>query len=221
MSAKCPFDHKLRSDLPPLPSRIAALPVDERGYPVPFFVAYPDGKPDFRVADARKVNLCLANHLCWVCGQRLGHFKSFPIGPMCAVSRTTAEPPSHLECAEWSVKACPFLSRPHMVRREDEVTERTAGNVAGVMFERNPGVTAIWTTFTFGLFPDGKGKMLIGVGDPVSVSWWREGRAATRAEVMESLETGLQALIEVCLSGEDVPGLRDAVHQTYKYLPRA
>ena len=40
--------------LPPMPSRIAALPVDERGYPVPWFVAWIDGKPEFRCADPAK-----------------------------------------------------------------------------------------------------------------------------------------------------------------------
>ena len=31
---------KFRSDIPPLPPRIAKLPVDERGYPVPWFVQW-------------------------------------------------------------------------------------------------------------------------------------------------------------------------------------
>ena len=56
---------------------------------------------------------------CWVCGDPLGVHLTFPIGPMCALNRTISEPPSHHECASWSARNCPFLSRPHMVRRED------------------------------------------------------------------------------------------------------
>lgn len=41
----------LRADLPPLPPRMQRLPVDERGYPVSFFVAWPDGKPDLPSAE--------------------------------------------------------------------------------------------------------------------------------------------------------------------------
>ena len=48
----------LRPELTPMPARIAELPV-YRGYPVPWFVAYPEatkeepykGEPEFRIAD--------------------------------------------------------------------------------------------------------------------------------------------------------------------------
>lgn len=43
---------KLRHDLPPLIPRIAKLPLNDSGYPVPFFVGYVNGKPDFRCSDA-------------------------------------------------------------------------------------------------------------------------------------------------------------------------
>ena len=98
-----------RQDLPqPIPDRILRLPV-ERGYPVPFFVDRVDGHYDFRVADARKLKLCVMKKLCWICGEPLGRNLTFAIGPMCAINRISAEPPSHRECAEWSARACPFL----------------------------------------------------------------------------------------------------------------
>jgi hypothetical protein len=221
----CPFNHKLRSDLPPLTDRIAALPVDERGYPVPYFVAWIGGKPDFRVADPVKMNVCHTLQACWICGQKLGAFKTFPIGPMCAVNRTTAEPPSHLDCAEWSVRGCPFLSKPKAKRREDDFTESLKGNVAGEMIERNPGVTCLWTTRVYKLFPDGRGQMLIEIGAPESVSWWREGRPATREECLESIATGLPRL-EECIEKERPEdrlearmALQQAVNRAMKLLP--
>lgn len=151
--------HKLRGDLPPLTDRIAKLPVDERGYPIPFFVAAPNGKVDFRIADGRKWKACVQMNLCWCCGQRLGAHLAFPIGPMCAITRTTAEPPSHLDCAEWSVKGCPFLSKPQMVRRDPESAKEIAKDGAGIMIERNPGVTCIWVTKDFRRFADGGGQV--------------------------------------------------------------
>jgi hypothetical protein len=48
------------------------LPVDERGFPVPWFVAWFDGKPEFRAMDGLKWIRAVREHLCWVCGGRLG-----------------------------------------------------------------------------------------------------------------------------------------------------
>lgn len=191
-------DVALRPELEPLPARLVDLPVDpERGYPVPWFVEWIDGKPEFRVMSLEKWSRAIKERLCWVCGKRLGTYMAFVIGPMCGINRTTSEPPCHLTCAQWSARNCPFLSRPHMVRREDELTSRAADNTAGYMLKRNPGVTLVWITRAFQLFRDGKGGMLIEVGEPMSVEWWCEGRPAKRAEVEDSIRTGLPALEEL------------------------
>src|SRR5215831_3288717 len=113
----------LRSELTELPRRLKALPVDARGYPVPWFVAWHDGVPDFRIADTAKWRRAVRERRCWVCGDRLGRYLAFVIGPMCGINRTTTEPPLHRECAEWSVMNCPFLVRPHAKRRENGITD--------------------------------------------------------------------------------------------------
>ena len=193
----CPF-HALRTDLPAdIPARIRCLPVDERGYPVPWFVAWTsEGKPEFRAMDYSKFLRCLREKLCWVCGEHLKKHVAFVLGPMCAITRTTSEPPSHLDCAEWSVRACPFLSKPQMKRREDEVINSMRDLSAGRPILRNPGVSAIWTTTRYWTFDDGKGGTLLTVGNPTAVTWWREGRPALRAECVESIESGLPLLYE-------------------------
>ena len=152
---------------------------------MPFFVQWVDekneaakpgvGRPEFRMMDGDKWSLCVRAKLCWVCGEPLGAFKAFVLGPMCCVNSVTAEPPSHLECADWSIRGCPFLSRPKMVRREDELTEENKANVAGIMIERNPGIMAIWITKTYKPFKAPNGY-LINVGEPSSVHWFTEGR---------------------------------------------
>jgi hypothetical protein len=187
----------IRPELEALPVRLRHLPLDARGYPVPWFVDWidgPDGRvPEFRAMDPEKFRRAVTERRCWVCGEPLGRWLTFPIGPMCAITRTTAEPPSHLECASWSVRNCPFLSQPRMVRREGGM--EGAEKAAGMMIMRNPGVICIWTTRGYELFNDGQGKPLITIGNPESVAWWREGRAATRAEVEDSVAGGLPILM--------------------------
>src|SRR4051812_13673711 len=106
-------NHTYRPELPPVPHRMRSLPI-RRGYPVPWFVARVENEFHFPTADSRKMMIALHRHVCWVCGQPLGSYLAFVIGPMCAVNRISSEPPSHLECAQFSAMACPFLVRPKM-----------------------------------------------------------------------------------------------------------
>lgn len=125
----------------PMPRRIANLKRDRRGYPIPRFIdrsADIDGEPDFRIMDGRYLRGCLRLKACWICGEKLGRYMTFPIGPMCAINRNIAEPPSHLECCEYSAKVCPFLAVPAMRRIEKDKPE--AAWVSGEMISRNPGV---------------------------------------------------------------------------------
>jgi hypothetical protein len=181
-----------------MPERIAALPVDPvRKLPVPWFVAWVDGKPEFRAMDGRKLSCAIREKRCWVCGDKLGRIFTFVVGPMCGINRTSAEPPSHTECARYSATHCPFLKRPHMDRREGGLDDIGATSPAGHMIARNPGVTLLWTTRSYLTFDDSKGGMLFRIGPPVSLEWFREGRAATRAEVAESVRSGLPILADV------------------------
>ena len=95
-----------------MPDRIARLPVDARGFPVPEFAMWYNGVPDFRVIKPGYVRKCIIKNNCWICGERLGVRKAFVIGPMCCINRISAEPPSHRDCALFAAKNCPFLSMP-------------------------------------------------------------------------------------------------------------
>lgn len=186
----------VRAELPPLPSRIRRLPVDHRGYPVPFFVAWVEGKPDFRIIDPVKLARCVHEHRCWICGDRLGVYLAFVIGPMCAVNRISSEPPSHRECAEFAAIACPFLARPHMRRREGGLPEELAPE-RGFAIRRNPGVALVWVTKTFQMIRDpNSGGPLFVVGDPRSVACYAHGRRATPEEIAASVDSGLPTLVE-------------------------
>jgi hypothetical protein len=212
----------LRPELTALPERIQALPVF-RGYPVPWFVAYPDGpdgEPEFRLADRQKWVRAVQQKLCWVCGQQLGTWLAFVLGPMCGITRTTSEPACHRECAEWSIFNCPFLTRPHMERREGDLPAE-AVEAPGCPIRRNPGVTLLWMTKSFSLFRAQDRRYLIRVGDAIEVGWFAEGRRATREEVDKSIEGGLPKLIEVAnIDGPDAhEDLRQQVEDFLFYLP--
>lgn len=173
-----------------IPARMLKLRVDARGYPVPRFVKWIDGVPDFRVIDGKWMAKAMQADLCWLCGEPLGRHKAFVIGPMCAVNRVTSEPPSHLDCARFAVKACPFLTQPKRGRNDDALPEHAAPSG---MIERNPGVSLIWVTDKYTLFSHG-GSQLIRVGPASLTEWWARARRATRDEVVASIVTGLPAL---------------------------
>lgn len=211
-------------NLETMPAKMRALPVDDRGYPVPWFVDWIDGKPEFRAMDPRKFVRAIRESLCWVCGGKLGISKCFVAGPMCGVNRTSSEPPCHPECARWSAQNCPFLANPRMVRREDElINNHTLRERApGMAITRNPGVAMLWFTRSFEVFNDGRGRPLITMGNPVAVEWYAEGRIATRAEVEESIATGLPILEAVARTEAEsgaIEALRAAMKRFERWLP--
>jgi hypothetical protein len=182
-----------REGLPERPARIMALPLDERGYPVPYFVAWFDGKPDFRVADELKMIQCIRGRRCWICGGPLGKFQTFAIGPMCAVNRVSSEPPAHLECAHYAARACPFLLMPSAGRRSVS-TMPEGTHVHEMAHQRNPGVILLWTsTLPYRPFKNAK-NILFEVPEPTSLEFWSAGREATPAEIWESFESGVEIL---------------------------
>lgn len=179
-----------------------ALPVDERGYVVPWFVDWIDGKPEFRAMDLNKWLRAIKEKLCWVCGERMGRYMTFVAGPMCGINRTSSEPPSHLECAQWSARNCPFLNNSQAIRRVDENMSMNMDNTAGFGITRNPGVTMLWTCKDYSVFNDGRNKPLVHMGEAVGVEWYAEGKPATREQVLRSIDGGFPALAEMAMKEE-------------------
>jgi hypothetical protein len=218
----------VRPGLEPMPRRMLALPVDDRGYPVPWFVAWVDGKPEFRAMDPQKFVDAIRKKLCWVCGERLGVNVCFVAGPMCGINRTSSEPPSHLDCARWSARNCPFLSNPRMARREDETMNNATlrENAAGFAITRNPGVAMLWVTRQYEVFDTAEVKgntnrgFLIQMGEPESVEWFASGRMATRQEVIDSIETGLPNLEAIARTEQGgLEALRRYRQRFEKWIP--
>lgn len=217
-----PRGAKERLAMVPMPPRIAALPKDERGYPIPKFVQWVDGAPDFRIMQGEYLFECIHRKRCWVCGEPLGRNMTFVVGPMCIVNRTSAEPPSHLECGEYSAKVCPFLAIPEMRRIERGLPE--GAEQSGIGIKRNPGVICLWTVRYYNTWnpkeAGGQDGILFKMGEPVRVNWWCEGRSASRDEVTQSLNTGLPQLAAAAAQQQGgTEALQRAVQHCQVYLP--
>lgn len=208
-----------RDGLPPVPWRLRHRPI-ERGYPVPWFVAQVDGRYDFRIVDARKFQPAVEQRLCWLCGLPLQSRLAFVIGPMCVINRTISEPPSHQSCAEFAIVACPFLTQQEVRRRETDLPP-DARPPAGFGIMRQPGAACLWITKSYRLMHESDGRVLFRIGDPISVSWWREGRPATRTEVLQSIESGYPILLEAAQQdgAEAVRDLEAARERAMGLLP--
>lgn len=82
-----------------------------------------DGRPDFRVHDNKRRDLCATEHLCQLCGTALGDRFAFIGTRRSTQRRTFGEPPMHLDCMEWAWRVCPWLGgRDHRPGLSAELT---------------------------------------------------------------------------------------------------
>jgi hypothetical protein len=193
--------------------------MDHRGFPIPWFVATLDtGERDFRVADYAKRDRAVRHKLCWVCGEKCGKHLAFVVGPMCTISRTTSEPPCHLDCAEWSTMNCPFLTRPRMRRNQEGLEDIGAVDPPGEFITRNPGATCIWLTQSFKVFSPAKGsrEYLLTMGEPEKMLWYAFGKPATRDQVDEAITSGYPTLEAMAVA--EGAGAREALQKQKAHL---
>lgn len=109
-----------------IPDIMKSLPVDDRGYPIPYFVQYVNGVPDFRYQDTKKKQACRLYNKCSICGKQLTK-KSFWFiaGPKGLENRVSSDEAMHEQCARFSLRYCPHLHYEKSTRRDGGITAAT------------------------------------------------------------------------------------------------
>jgi hypothetical protein len=103
-----------------IPKELAHLKLDERGYPIPFFAVMTAGKPNFRLQDDRKRDICIDEKRCPICGKKLAKGYCYIVtGPVGLKNRLSSDAMMHRGCAEFSLRACPHLHFESAERKED------------------------------------------------------------------------------------------------------
>jgi hypothetical protein len=177
-----------------MPERIAALPRDKRGYPVPFVVMWDATGPQFAVNEVALVAQCILEGLCHVCGQRLEPEPWFAGGAANAVMNgehaVYIDGPMHLECAIFSLQACPHLSHQLPSALNLDPIRRHLNQQGAGVFDNTviPGVPAL---FALVQARDGHFGATLTEADGIrwlverpfaGLQYWRDGARLPRAE---------------------------------------
>jgi ferredoxin len=188
-----------RPDIVPVPSRLLSLPI-LRQYPVPWFVAQlANGDFDFRVINHAKKSVAVGQNRCWICGQRLGKYVAFNGGPRAILGRLSTEPPSHRECAEFAARACPFMIGKEKEHRAIEAELRQQVRSDPHQETKNPGLALVWITTGFHTSVqtvDGNDYLLFAISPAKEVLWFKDGRAATRQEAIDAVDSCRQDFMD-------------------------
>lgn len=104
-----------------IPKELSHLKIDKRGYPIPYFVSWINGEPEFRYMDAARVKRIIENKLCHICGIKLPKdYFYFISGPVGLQNKVSSDAAMHRVCAEFSLRACPHLFLQKAERREND-----------------------------------------------------------------------------------------------------
>jgi hypothetical protein len=204
---------------PNAPSRIVRLPTDRRGFPVPWFVLWREADPQFPVIDSSKLKVAWKDERCWVCGDKLGAYRSWVVGPMSVIEGATPEPPNHHECAVFSVTSCPHLATPLARYSETYNGHPDYGRQANISRIRT-GAVAIWTTKGRGAtpFPAGSG-LLFGLEEPSSLDWYAAGKPATADAVRAAIAVGLPVLLKAAETERRTAQFERRLEWLEKWIP--
>lgn len=135
-------------DLSNMPARIAALPRDRRGLPIPAIVMRDGvGDPHFTMNDLPTALRLAREGRCSICGERLGALKCFIGGPASAFHQAGRyfDGPVHLDCGRFALHACPYLALAGSYARRvdvEKLAQRVAVPEGRVLISQDPTVHA-------------------------------------------------------------------------------
>lgn len=158
------------------PKRMAALPKDPRGYPIPVLVYIDsDGKPDFRTTDIRKWIHAAKSRTCGICGEVMGRKIAFIGGPLTAKNRYFTDFAMHRDCAEYAVQVCPFIAaRNFKYAEEYKEEEGVIKVVSSTMSAQRPTKFIVGITTSYEILRTDEG-FVVRAGEWDELVWWENG----------------------------------------------
>ncbi len=97
----------------PIPTKMQHLPLDKRGFPIPYIVLVDDnGTPHFKINDDRKMQIVIRWKWCAICGKPMRDDMWLVGGPMSAFHPNGAyvDTPVHEDCGHYALQVCPYLA---------------------------------------------------------------------------------------------------------------
>lgn len=118
-----------------IPPELSQLELDERGYPIPYFVGKINGKFNFKYQDRKKRDSCIQWRWCPICAKRLDKEFSYVItGPQGLKNKVVSDAPMHLVCAEFSLQACPHIHFEKAERKAEIKVDYIVPNKASSLY---------------------------------------------------------------------------------------
>lgn len=177
----------------PVPPRMAALPRDARGFPIPHIVFRDtDGRPHFTVNHEPLRQEAITRGLCSICGQPLFRGRWFVGGPLSAFDEHGAylDPPMHEECVAYALQVCPYLASRKYNSRIDGMTldpdkagEATMIGLDSTMIPERPDLFVAVMAIGQRLIRPSEVQLYIKPRRPYRrVEYWRAGQRLPREE---------------------------------------
>lgn len=167
-----------------VPKRMRTLERDHRGYPVPFIVLRDNhGKPRFAINDHLLVGACLSKKLCSICGKRLDADIWFVGGSRAFLHNDGVfiDPPLHYECAEYSLRVCPFLAAPAYsksvitISKVDNIREDLRLKQVEYSGPSQPERFALGCTHAYRRIKSQSAPVVLAIDHWDYLEWWRNG----------------------------------------------
>jgi hypothetical protein len=171
-----------------IPPCLAHLPM-HGNLPVPWFTAWPNGKPDFRMRDPKRNNEAVRNGLCGICGRWI-QLKPrtatlvYVVGPLCLKERVVYGPPQHEECARAAIELCPFLALEERDRSERAGSENTI--VPREEVPPKPSRVGLAFVRRYSWVRGPSAQLYSFIDEPERVEWWTYQGGKLRLDPIQS-----------------------------------
>lgn len=170
-----------------MPPKIAALPRDARGYPIPYIVLRDaDGNAILGANDYVRVVKSIRDRLCHVCGQPLGKTVWLVGGPASALANgdhgAWGDGPLHDVCMRYAMAVCPYLAH-RTVKPMAEITERRATEAGATMLPDIPGIGGMPVVFVAVAVRQWRvegGPVFIAPKPYDDITYWQDGHQLRR-----------------------------------------